>query len=391
MKILFMDWASFAKEDMVGALESLGYEVERIQFDYKNDADDLIYEEKLHKLLSFQYYDLVFSANYYPIIAEACEACRITYISWIYDSPLLCLKHKSVFYSCNQIFTFDQSMVKEYRAMGVKNIHYMPLGVNTKRLDGIVITPSEEEEFRSDVSFVGNIYDKEDDFIGRESELKGYSKGYIEAIVRAQMEIQGYNFLEELLGQDVMEQLNILFCYEKKEGGLETPEYVYSNYYLARKVTSLERKTIIKKVSEQYDLDLYTSADKALFPRANYRGTVDYYLTMPKVFRLSRINLNITLRSIKTGIPLRAWDIMGSGGFLLTNYQEDFLQHFEPGIDYVYYEDQDDLIRKIGYYLNHEEERRAIAQNGYEKVKEYYSYETLLEQMFCIAGIKKQN
>ena len=38
------------------------------------------------------------------------------------------------------------------------------------------------------------------------------------------------------------------------------------------------------------------------------------------MFANSKVNLNITLRNIKTGIPLRALDIMGAGGFLLTNY-----------------------------------------------------------------------
>ena len=52
---------------------------------------------------------------------------------------------------------------------------------------------------------------------------------------------------------------------------------------------------------------------------------------MPLVFQNSKINLNITLRSIKNGIPLRAIDIMGAGGFLLTNYQNDFGLHFTDG------------------------------------------------------------
>lgn len=54
------------------------------------------------------------------------------------------------------------------------------------------------------------------------------------------------------------------------------------------------------------------------------KGPIDYYNEMPYVFNNSRINLNITLRSIKSGIPLRAMDICGAGGFLLSNYQADF-------------------------------------------------------------------
>lgn len=60
-------------------------------------------------------------------------------------------------------------------------------------------------------------------------------------------------------------------------------------------------------------------------PAAEYVGPIDWYSVMPLVFKNTCINLNITLKSIQSGIPLRGMDIMGSGGFLLTNYQNDFL------------------------------------------------------------------
>ena len=105
---------------------------------------------------------------------------------------------------------------------------------------------------------------------------------------------------------------------------------------------------------------------------------------MPYVFHLSEINLNISLRSIRTGIPLRCLDRMGAGGFLLSNYQSDFYEHFIPGQDVVLYESVDDLLKKCAYYLRHESERKQIAINGYNKVKEYHTYEVRLQQMFDI-------
>lgn len=56
-------------------------------------------------------------------------------------------------------------------------------------------------------------------------------------------------------------------------------------------------------------------------------------------------------------------DIMGSGGFLLSNYQEDFLDDFVPGEDFVFYESEDDFVHKIDYYLAHDNERRQIIAN----------------------------
>ena len=114
-------------------------------------------------------------------------------------------------------------------------------------------------------------------------------------------------------------------------------------------------------------------------------GPVAYETDMNKVFRLSKINLNITLPSIHTGIPLRAMDILGNGGFLLTNYQEDLLEFFEPGVDFVYYSSVPEAIELIGYYLHHEEERKQIAENAYYKVKKYHQISDRLADMIYIA------
>ena len=54
---------------------------------------------------------------------------------------------------------------------------------------------------------------------------------------------------------------------------------------------------------------------------------------------------------------------------------------FEPDKDFVYYEDEKDLVDKCRFYLEHEYERLQITRNGYEKVKEFFSYEVLLQNI----------
>ena len=73
---------------------------------------------------------------------------------------------------------------------------------------------------------------------------------------------------------------------------------------------------------------------------------------------------------------------MGCGGFLITNYQEELFDFFEPGVDLVVYEDLKDLVLKVDYYLRHEEERKAIAENGRKKAKESCSFISRLEKIF---------
>ena len=106
---------------------------------------------------------------------------------------------------------------------------------------------------------------------------------------------------------------------------------------------------------------------------------------MPKIFYTSKINLNITLRSILSGIPLRVIDILGSHGFLLTNYQMEFTQYFKNGEDIVWYESNEDMMDKISFYLSHDSERERIAHNGNLKAQKYFTYERLLTEIFDIA------
>ena len=106
---------------------------------------------------------------------------------------------------------------------------------------------------------------------------------------------------------------------------------------------------------------------------------------MPRVFRESKINLNITLRSITSGIPLRALDIMGAGGFLMSNYQPELAEYFINGQDMVMFDSPEDMQWKIRYYLQRDEERQQIANNGLEKVKKEFSYDIQLAKIMQLA------
>ena len=143
----------------------------------------------------------------------------------------------------------------------------------------------------------------------------------------------------------------------------------------------------IKNISEHFKLDLWTLSDVSRFPKANCRGGADSVTMMPKIFKCSKINLSMTNRPIRTGMPLRMFDTMGAGGFLLTNYQAEIPEYFEIGRDLAVYESQEDLIDKIAYYLEHDDERIEIARNGHEKIRTEHTYSVKLQKMLEMAGI----
>ena len=97
-------------------------------------------------------------------------------------------------------------------------------------------------------------------------------------------------------------------------------------------------------------------------------GKVNYYKEMPYVFALSDINLNISVKGIKSGMPQRALDVMASGGFLLSNYQPELVECFSYGEDMVVYESMEDAVEKCRFYLENDDLRKEIAQRGRRRV-----------------------
>ena len=63
----------------------------------------------------------------------------------------------------------------------------------------------------------------------------------------------GYNFLEELLKTNgILDDLSHVLPYESDCYGIETPEYIYANYFLCRKITSIERQQLLSSIAEHF-------------------------------------------------------------------------------------------------------------------------------------------
>ncbi len=381
MKILFIDWESYGNQDIKEAFLSEGHCVVDFSFTFDGKLrHNPETELRLYSVLHQEVPDAVFSFNYFPVISKVCQSEGIRYIAWVYDSPAILLYSCTIVNPCNTIYVFDKEVYLEFHCGGIQTVHYMPMAVNVERLDRISEESLCNPSYSCDVSFVGSLYTERWNFYDQMTGLRDYARGYLDALMAAQMKVQGYNFIQEVLAP-VMGDLQKAFPMSRNEDGVESMEWFYAQYLINRKITSLERADLLTSVAGAYGLDLFTYDPDFSAPGLRNHGGVDYDYEMPKVFRDSKINLNISLRSIKSGIPLRAFDIMGSGGFLLSSFQADFLDFFVPGEDFVFYESKEDLLQKIGYYLEHEEERRDIAQNGHDKVSAEHTYRHRVREM----------
>lgn len=270
--------------------------------------------------------------------------------------------------------------VQQYHSLGYDRVFHLPLAVNTDRLDALTFSPKQIAKFSSDISFVGHLYDSPLETLLYSAD--DYVKGYIEGILQAQLRIYGYYILDDLITDDLLDAVNASFS---KIGQTNLSlNHRGLSYAIATEITHLERSFLLEQMGELFDIHFYSSKPCSL-SGIKLCGPVKYIDEMPCVFRYSKLNLNPTLKCIQSGIPLRALDIMGSKGVLLSNWQPELAEYFENERDLIMYDSMEDAVAKADFYLKHEDLRNELSYNGYLKIKENFSYPARIEEMFRIA------
>lgn len=380
--ILVYCWYSFSEKQAICAMEELGYRVVTVSGKMKDYHADAEMAQNIMVSIHLEKADMVFSYDYFPLISMICEMNHIPYAAWIYDCPQNMLLSKTIKNNCNHIFCFDEIYAKRLMNLGAPNVYHFPLAADLDMYERAK-KGEEEECYVCDISFVGGLYNG-----GRNRLLKAnlseYSEGYVDALLYAQKEICGYNLIADALSEEVAEEI-------VNECALVLGEsYITNTVQMAAdavnmKLTAWDREEALLCLAQNFDVTLYTSSELPenllCCPRLICKGTVGYRTEMPLVFYNSKINLNITSRTIESGVSQRVFDILACGGFCLTNYQPEIAALFEDGKELVMYTDTKDLLQKVEYYLNHEEERLQIAQAGQEKVRNCFSIESRIAEL----------
>lgn len=384
MKLLLYDMGAYTQNDIMDTLNSMNIPYKNVLYRLDNVYNDIYFEKRMKEFLEQDKYDAVFSVNYWPVLSDICYSYSIPYLSWSYDSPIQIENiEETLGYSTNYVFFFDRTECEKYWKKGYTNIYHLPLAVNTKRLDQINITERDRKKYSTQISMVGQLY--KTGVSTYMMPLKDYENGYLSGIIEAQIRLYGSYILDEVVTENLIDRMNSIYT----AMGAKSPLLKRKNFIieLAKHITNLERSLILDVLSSEYQVDLYGLSKSENLKKVKCRGSAGYFDEMPKVFKLSDINLNISLKCIQSGIPLRALDIIGCCGFLISNYQPELAEYFIDGEEVVIYTDMEDAVAKCQYYIEHEKERKKIAQKGYEKVKELFNYEDRLLFMLQNAGL----
>ena len=386
MNILIYRYGSICEPDIIEAFKKLQLNVIEETTEITNKGLLPSDQVRLVKEGIEQYHPMfVFSINFFPAIADICQIYGVKYLCWTVDCPVPELYSKSIQHGTNRIFLFDRAQYEAIYPYNSEGVYYLPLAAASERFDQVIadITKKDREIFTSDISFVGSLYIEKNPLRNLASKLPEFTTGYINGVVEASLKVMGYNFMEETITDELVKALKKADqnFYAPKDNLTNIDRFIAAHSYLGMQAAEKDRIRTLNTLAQYFNVDLYTRSDVSELKNVHVHGGVKTLTEMPKIFHLSKINLNMTIKPIQTGLPLRIFDIMGCGGFCMTNYQAEIPELFEIGTDLEAYGSLEELVDKCSYYLTHEDERARIALNGYRKVKEYHSYVNRMVEM----------
>ena len=114
----------------------------------------------------------------------------------------------------------------------------------------------------------------------------------------------------------------------------------------------------------------WEKADTSLAPWWQKRGS--HGAEYAKSLVASKINLAILSEARKSAssgdlTTSRTFQIPATGAFMLHERTTELAQYFQEGKECACFSEQDELVKKISFYLEHDAERREIAQVGYTR------------------------
>ena len=270
--------------------------------------------------------DFILVVNGHLISPEVLNEIRkkgIKAVLWFMDDPYQSASGLGLAKDFDIVFTVDSAMLSYYRERGVKNIFHLPLA-----FDPEVFYPMEVPvAYLSDVNFLGSYFPNR---------------------------IEIFEKLGRFLGD-----FNIRIIGDRK----------WKEHF--SKDNPLQNKIEVKYVAHEEAARYYCGA---------------------------RINLNIHRASYDERCPSwnqlkiegrtpndRVFTISGCRAFqLVDDSRPDLGRYFEIGKEIITFEDSVDLKDKITYYLEHEDERKAIAEAAYRRAKREHTYEQRIKEMLDI-------
>ena len=300
------------------------------------------------------------------VLAQLLDRYQVPTASWFVDHPLPVLggSPENVTPHC-QLFCFERTALPWLARQGYHSPTYLPTASNGRYYHPAAIHRVHARRLAWPLTFVGNSW-----WIKARQEPAAWVRKGVKALGRIhQLNRRSITYgLEQSLG-------SLKF----KDRDRRAP---YAVAATAMAEASMKRRGRMARALAPLGLRIHGDAAwQRLAPGVELGPYLDHESELPALFWASDVNANVTAEQMPTAVNQRVWDVPGVGSFLLTDAQQDALEFFEEDREVVVYRDFEEAADKASYYLEHPQQREAIAARAHRKVQRLHRFTHRLRRL----------
>ena len=169
---------------------------------------------------------------------------------------------------------------------------------------------------------------------------------------------------------------HVLSCL--KDGGRNIPASFVGSFYYSVHDTRIQWLEHICSMSQVQVWSSHTNHLPGSSPILRSHVGSAWGIEMYQVLRDSLLTLNHHGDVGPYANNLRLFEATGVGTLLITDWKENLAEMFEPGKEVIVYRTPEECAELIKYYLEHDDERQAIARAGQQRtLREHTSYQRM--------------
>ena len=349
---------------------------------YSLDLRRISLEEIQYTLFKFKP-ELLFVVNYISGLAELSQKTQIPVACWEIDPFVDRLSRPPASTELCWIFCYRPALVEEFKNAGFKHVYYLPMGADLHLRRPAKLTPQEKEYYHAPVSFVGSSM-LEQALNFRKLLLKLYGEfkpgahhlRQFETNLEEILQIQRDNFTHFVIQELATYYFHdfIQFCEQNRH-----PDPVV----LISEMAASEKRVNYLSVVSPYGLKIWGDKGWQVLESygATYMGYAGRHHEINKIYTATQINLDVNRLYQNDIVPLRIFDTLACGGFILAEYSEEIERLFDIDNELVCYQNHTDLSKKVHYFLQHPQEARQIAEKGRQAVIEKHAFALRMQKI----------
>lgn len=372
--------------DCMQAAAKLGCETKLLM---EPDGIHRVYNSYKTKVIAEFKPDIIFNIDHFRFEYQYIPQ-QVVWVTWAQDLLPDIMSEETPQKLTNRDFVMNHFTTwKKFRTIGYADKYLIeaPIPANSRVYKTYQLSKEEREEYFCDICFVCHAADVDAHI---QEVLQRFPKDLWEALCAIYKGYQSY----------VYETGNIFYTEDVFaqyiEGALKQnynlafrPEVVK---YLAEDMSAWFNQRVFRQVLVDWILDAGFTNIKlwgnGWTTDAKYKeyamGPAENGEVLSKIYQSAKIVIG---NNIMTTAAARAWETMLSGGFYISNYipeeedVTDIRKIVEVDKDVVMFYDREDLIQKLHYYLEHEEERQEMIKRGRKAALENMTFDILMKRV----------